>query len=134
MSEHFIRFRAAWDWTIREGDAEVVRRVDLPTDWPIGLDSPFRLQRRFGRPPLDLSSVSVRLEMLGVPGLVAARLNGQELARPDLGGSDWLVPLTDPLPSRNLLILEVDFGSLPEPPKSWGAIALVISPLSRPPG
>ena len=129
MSEHFIRFRAAWDCMIREGDAEVVRRVDLPTDWPIGLDSPFRLRRRFGRPPLDLSTVSVRLEMLGVPGLVAAWLNGRELARPDLEGPDWSVPLVDPLPSRNDLVLEVDFGSLTEPPRSWGAIALVISPL-----
>jgi hypothetical protein len=134
MPEHFIRLRGAWDFIVMEGDAEVVRRVDLPTDWPIGLDSPFRLQRRFGRPPMDLSTVSVRLEMLGVPGLVAARLNGRELAGPDLGGSDWSVPLIDPLPSRNVLVLEVDFGSLPEPPRSWGAIALVISPVPRPSG
>jgi hypothetical protein len=131
MAEHFIRFRGAWDCTIGEGDAEVVRRVDLPTDWPTGMASTFRLQRRFGRPPLDPSAESVRLEMIGVPGLVVARLNDRELAGPDLGGSDWSVPLTDPLPPRNLLVLEVDFGSLPGPPKSWGAIALVISPRPR---
>jgi hypothetical protein len=130
MSEHFLRFRAAWDCYVREGDAEVLRRVDLPTDWPAGLASPFRLRRRFGRPPVDLSAESIRLEMLGVPGLVAARLNGRDLAGPGLGGVDWSVPLIDPLPPRNVLDLEVDFRGLPGPPRSWGAIALAIS--SRP--
>jgi hypothetical protein len=134
MSEHFIRFRVAWDCHFRDGDVEVVRRVDLPTDWPAGPSSPFRLERRFGRPPMDPSAESIRLEMLRVPGLVAARLNGRELAGPDLPGDDWSVPLTDPLSPRNLLVLEVDFRSLPGPPKSWGAVALVISGRPGSPG
>jgi hypothetical protein len=134
MPDHIIRLRVAWDYYIREGDLEVVRRVDLPTDWPAGPSPTFRLERRFGRPPMDPSAGSIRLEMLRVPGLVAARLNGRELAGPDHAGDDWSVPLGEPLSPRNLLVLEVDFRGLPGPPKSWGAVSLVIADRPGSPG
>jgi hypothetical protein len=66
--------------------------------------------------------------MIEVPGLVSARLNGRELVAPDPGRSDWSVPLIEPLLARNELVLEVDLGRLRETPRSWGSIALAISP------
>ncbi len=128
MPEHRIRLRGAWDWHAREGEIEVVRRLDLPTDWPVGVVSPFRLIRRFGRPPFDPSAESARLEFVGVPGLVAARLNGQVLAGLPAGAADWSVRLSGPLLTRNALVLEVDLGPGPPPEGPWGSIALVIFP------
>ena len=95
---------------------------------------PFRLHRRFGRPPLDDSTESARLELVGVPGLVSARLNGRELARPPAGVVNWSVPLADPLLTRNALVLEVDLGDWPRTGHPWGSIALVISPRGLGPG
>ncbi len=134
MPEHRIRFRGGWDWHVRDGEAEAVRRATLPADWPADLAGPFRLVRRFGRPPFDPGSESVSLELRGVPGLVAARLNGRELARPPAGVVDWSVPLDEPFPPRNVLVLDVDLGADPMPPPEggWGAISLVVGPRSGP--
>ena len=130
MTEHRIRLRGAWDWHVvpEEGEAEVVRRVTLPAAWPPGVASPFLLLRRFGRPPLDPGREEARLELLDVPGLVSARINGREMARPPEGVSSWVVPLPGPLLPRNVLALEVDFRELPGLPTDWGSIALVIAP------
>ncbi len=128
MTEHRIRFRGAWDWIVREGEAEVARRVTLPTGWPPGVASPFQLLRRFGRPPGDPAMHSARLELIDVPGLVVALLNGVEVARPPRGAWRCTVPLAGPLLARNALVLEVDLESAPGPTPSWGSIALVIGP------
>ncbi len=131
MSDHRIRFRGAWDWLVtEEGETEVARRLTLPTRWPNGVAPRFRLVRQFGRPPFDPAVESIRLEMLGVPGLIAARLNGREFIRPSGGGGDWFVPLSEPLLARNALALEVDLGQSNAwvHVEDWGSIALVIGP------
>lgn len=132
MPEHRIRFRGAWDWHVREGEVEFARRVTLPADWPVDVASPFRLVRRFGRPPFDPAVETVRLELIAVPGLVAARLNGRGLGGPPEGAVVWSVPLDEPLLPRNVLVLEVDLGAFRDWPGGWGAIALVIAPRAGP--
>jgi hypothetical protein len=134
MPEHRIRLRGAWDWHVPEGDSEVVRRVDLPTGWPAGLGSPFRLVRRFGSPRFDPATESARLELRDVPGLVAARLNGRDLPHPPAGSRDWSIPLAEPLPDRNVLVLEVELGTGSAVPGPWGSVSLVISPRLAPSG
>ena len=136
MPDHRIRLRGAWDRVVLEGETEVVCRVSLPTVWAAGQLSPFRLLRRFGRPPFDPAAESVRLELLGVPGLVAVRLNGREIALPPGGGVDWSVPLGETLLARNALMLEVDLDSSDGPirEEGWGSIALVIGPKVERPG
>lgn len=132
MSEHRIRLRGAWDWHVApgEGEAEVARRVTLPTAWPPGEASPFLLLRGFGRPPLDPDRESVRLELLDVPGLVSVRINGREVARPPRGSVAWTVAIDGPLLPRNALVLEVDLGGVASSDlaSAWGSVALVISP------
>jgi len=115
MPEHLIRLRGAWDWLTEAGP----RRVDLPITWPPGLAGPLVLSRRFQRPRVDPDREALALRLGDVPGLIRARLNGDEVAGPAAGE----VPLGN-LPARNLLILEVDPAGLDEGP--WGAIALVI--------
>jgi hypothetical protein len=129
MPEHEIRLRGGWDWLVREDDVEVARRISLPILWPPTPLAPFRLVRRFGRPTIDPDVESVRLELRSVPGLVAARLNEVELARPEGRAVDWLVPLPGPLPARNELVLEVDLGPAARPVEGepWGLIALRIA-------
>ncbi len=130
MAEHRIRLRGAWDWILVEDEAEVARRVNLPTRWPTGLSSGFRLLRRFGRPPFDPATESVRLELLDVPGLVSVRLNGREIGRDLTGVDNRSIPLTEPILSRNALILGIDLGAVEglTPGEEWGSIALVIEP------
>ncbi|WP_435010624.1 hypothetical protein P12x_001903 [Tundrisphaera lichenicola] len=134
MVEHAIRLRAAWDCRDLDGESEATRRVDLPTDWPSGSPSRFLLRRKFGRPPGIESVQSIYLELLKVPGLVAAQLNGRDLLPNPAEASAWVIPLGEPLPSRSVLILEVDFRDQPGPHRDWGAIALIIaSPGPSPP-
>ena len=131
MPDHRIRFRGAWDWHGPEGEADaevqVARRVTLPADWPDGLDRPFRLLRRFGRPPFNPATEGARLELAGVPGLIAARLNGRSLGEIPAGVVDWTIPLSDDLLPRNALVLEVALPPGPEGRRAWGSIALIVA-------
>ena len=130
MAEHQIRLRGAWDWRFPSDGVEIVRRVDLPTRWPTGLETPFRLVRHFGRPPIDPRIERVKLELRSVPGLTSAHLNGSEVVRADGDRLDWVVELVEPLLARNELVLEVDlrsFGEARIPGEPWGSIALVIA-------
>ncbi len=132
MPDHRIRLRAGWECLYRapDGDgAEVARRVDLPLPWPTDLPARFRLARTFGRPPVDLATETVVLELKDAPGLVAARLNGRPVELPQDGPADLDIPLDDPLLPRNGLILEVDLGGVAEGSAfPWGAVSLVIRP------
>ena len=119
MPEHLIRLRGAWDWA----DPAGTRRLDLPTTWPPGLAGPLVLSRRFRRPRIDPDRESLAIRLADVPGLIVARLNGDEIARPDSGASTLEVA-PGPLPDGNLLTLEVDPAGVGEGP--WGSIALVI--------
>ena len=129
MAEHRIRLRGAWDWRIQTDEEEFVRPVNLPAHWPIGFDRPFRLVRKFGRPPIDPGSGRVRLELVDVPGLLSVHLNDREVGQADGDRLDWVVELTEPLLARNELVLEVDLRSTnrAEAANEWGAIALVIA-------
>jgi len=127
MPEHRIRFRGAWDWHGPDGEAEVARRVTLPADWPADLAGPFRLLRRFGRPPFDPAAETARLDLANVPGLVAARLNGRDLGEIPPGAIDWSFPLADALLPRNALVLEVELPPGVEGRRGWGSIALVVA-------
>jgi hypothetical protein len=132
MPEHLIRLRGGWEWREPEA-ASAARRVTLPMTWPAGLTSRVRLIRSFQRPPIDPAHEALALRLESVSGLVAAWLNGRELARPNAGATALCLPLDDPLPPRNVLVLEVDpqvpshAGTDAEP---WGTIALVIRPAS----
>src|SRR5438270_8521803 len=105
MAEHQIRLRGAWVWRIPSDGVEIVRRVDLPTLWPTGSESPFRLIRQFGRPPIDPRIERVRLELRSVPGLISAHLNDREVVRVGDDRLDWVVELIEPLLARNELVL-----------------------------
>jgi hypothetical protein len=131
MPEHLIRLRGGWEW--RDPGAASARRVALPMTWPAGLTAHVRLVRSFQRPTIDPAREALALRLESVSGLVAVWLNGRELARPDAGTTALCLPLDDPMPPRNVLVLEVDpttpgrAGADPEP---WGEIALVIRPTS----
>jgi hypothetical protein len=129
MADHRIRLRGAWDRIIRLADREVSTSVNLPIDWPLEPAVPFRLERGFGRPPLDPLSESLSLEFLGVPGLVAARIDDRPLDLTPGGVADWLVPLTWPLRPRNRLVLEIDPGLAQSEFQraGWGKISLLIA-------
>ncbi len=128
MKEHLIRLRGGWvAWnenvetsSTEEGPGE---RISLPRTWT-STTRPrrVRLVREFGAPRLDPDRESLSLRMEQVPGLISARLNGQELALAESGTSFREFPIGPLLSRRNLLILEVE----PEGQKLWGVIALVI--------
>jgi len=70
---------------------------------------------------------TVDLELGDVPGLMAARLNGQIL---EYSG---LIAVDEILLPKNLLELEVDFKGISQidPSSVWGSVALVIADRSR---
>ena len=126
MYEHLIRLRGAWDWHPGAGGPG---RVALPTRWAADVRSPFRLSRRFHRPPIDPDRETLALRMESVAGLGVVRLNGRELARPAGGVSDLTLTLEGSLPGTNLLELEVDpaaWGEAGLGDSPWGRIALVV--------
>ena len=120
MPDHPIRLRGAWEIADPGDEAEAPRRVDLPTEWPTGPPRIIRLRRRFGRPPVEDASESIRLELRDVPGLVEARLNGSRLAGPAEPGGDWIIPLPGPLPARSVIELDVDLGIADRSPDGRG--------------
>ncbi|MBX6312401.1 MAG: hypothetical protein IRY99_05700 [Isosphaeraceae bacterium] len=126
MLEHLIQLRRAWEGEFPEGGSLIRRRVDLPTQWPTGLDAPFRLTRAFQRPPIDPGRERLALRLGSVPGLRSIRLNEWEIARVAEGISGLTIDLPDLLPPRNRLVLDVDPSDWGEPPGLWGEVALVI--------
>lgn len=126
MPEHRIRLRGAWVWAATDQAGPPTRRIDLPLTALGDLPPRFRLARKFGRPPFDPASQSLRLELADVPGLVAVALNGESLPRSSSAEGDWSIPLDDPLPPRNTLTLDVDLGSVAALEGPWGSIALVV--------
>ena len=133
MPEHLIRLRGGWRQLDPDGEAEAEavetgNRVTLPWTGQAGRAGRIRLVRSFGPPPWDPEHETLSLRLAEVGGLASARLNDREIARPTPGTTALDIPLSDPLPRRNLLVLDVD---LPDPgisPASWGVIALVIRP------
>jgi hypothetical protein len=124
MPEHLIYLRRAWEGHFGPGAAGAVRRVDLPTAWPADLPGPVRLSRAFNRPPLDPGRETLALRLGAVPGLLSVRLNGRPLATSGPAGSE--LPLSDPLPPRNVLLLELDPSAAATAGPGWGEVALVI--------
>jgi hypothetical protein len=129
VPDHLIRLRGGWNLD------DAPRPVTLPMPLPLphgGSDGRIRLSRRFGLPPFDPSRESLSLRLSRVAGLASARLNGREVARPSPGTSTLVIPLPDPLPRRNLLVLEVDLAAAGTPDGPWGDVALAIA--AAPPG
>ncbi len=124
MTEHRIRLRAGWEVEAPDGTS----RVNLPAQWPPGLDGPIRLIRRFGRPRPQETGESFQLDLVRVPGLVRLRINGRELELDERQGGGIRVELPDPLVDRNTLELEVHPARFPveRDPEGWGEIALII--------
>jgi hypothetical protein len=95
-----------------------------------------RLVRSFTAPSLNPSRERLSLRMSAVGGLVSVQLNGQELARPAPRTTALEIPLWDPLPRRNRLVLDVGLeaavASRAFPGQAWGSVALVISGQGRP--
>jgi hypothetical protein len=134
MDEHRIKLRGGWLWVDRGADGDDLR-VTLPIAWPPGPAAHVRLVRPFRRPPIDPDREALALHLEAIDGLVAARLNDREVARPPSGTSSLWIALTGSLPERNVLVLDADpprpsdasaAGSL------WGTIALVIRPAEPP--
>lgn len=128
MSEHVIRLRGPWECLGVGKPGDLPPRVTLPMSWPawsVGI-AQVRLARAFGLPTFDRGREAVDLQMVGVPGVVAARLNGLELDAPPGGADGWLVRVDGLLRPRNQLVLDVDPARVSE--DEWGAIALVIRP------
>ena len=122
---HAIRLRGGWDCEARDG---TTRPLALPLDrWP-DAPGPFRLIRRFGRPPIDVGRESLALRLGNVPGLREARLNGRPLDGPTAGESTWEVPIEGDLPARSVLELDVDPADMTQGGVGWGEVALVIRP------
>jgi hypothetical protein len=140
MPEHLIRLRGGWLQLEPDAPADADRadpalRVTLPWTWPAGPPGGIRLVRSFGPPPFDPGSETLTLRLARVGGLVSARLNDREIARPSPGTTSLDIPLPGPLPRRNLLVLDVE-PPVPGPgqdPAPWGEIALVIAPIDPSP-
>ena len=114
-----------------ERESEPGRRVTLPLVRPAERTSRVLLVRPFHRPPVNYEREALILRMEGVGGLVSACLNGQEIVRPPSGTTEVSVRLDQPLPARNVLVLEVDLPALLDTSGDeslWGIIALVIQP------
>jgi hypothetical protein len=133
MPEHLIRLRGGWLWhDPRAGSADDApgssRGATLPMTRPAFPGGRVRLSRRFGIPAFDPARETLSLRLARVGGLTSAQLNGREIARPSPETTAMDVPLPDPLPRRNLLVLEVDFPGVGPQPDAWGMVALVITP------
>jgi hypothetical protein len=137
MAEHLIRLRGGWRCVPGGGLPETPAVVagpliTLPVTWSESAGNPVavRLIRSFTAPSLDPSCERLSLRMSAVGGLVSVQLNGRELARPAPGTAALELPLRDPLPHRNELVLDVRLSGahasrdIPQPP--WGVVALVI--------
>jgi hypothetical protein len=133
MPEHLIRLRGGWqrldphdDGGGRPDVTETGTRLDLPWTWPGETAGPVRLVRSFGPPPFDPRRETLSLRLARVEGLRSARLNGREIARGSPGTVEFEIPLSGPLPRRNLLVLDLDPPGPGPARQDWGAIALVI--------
>lgn len=127
MTGHTIRLRGAWEW--RDPASGVSRRVALPLSLPPEGVPGVLLIRPFNRPPVDPATESIWLQLQRVPGLRSIRLNGEEIARPQVGESEHAVPLDQVQPARNVLVLELGTLARQEPAgddPAWGEVALVI--------
>jgi hypothetical protein len=138
MPEHLIRLRGGWHRLDPTDDSDAWvpltqagRRVTLPWTWPGEPAGTVRLARSFGPPPFDPESEALSLRFAGVEGLRSARLNGREIVRGTSGKTAHEIPLSDSLPRRNLLVLDVDPPGIGQVREDWGAIALVIGPRER---
>lgn len=125
--EHTIRLRGGWEW--RDPATGVSRRVALPLTLPAQDVVGAVLIRRFNAPRLDQAEESVWLQMKRVPGLRSIRLNGRELAQPETGMAEVVLPLDSLGPAGNVLALEL--GSVAaqlsgSEGADWGHVALLI--------
>jgi hypothetical protein len=153
VPDHRIRLRRGWEYG-PVGSHAGSRRLTLPTRW--GSEQPGRLllTRRFGCPPRGPGRQGLILLLEQVPGVHSIRLNEQEIPEVSPARSRYEIRLDD-LPSRNVLVLEVELpmaqgrtdtrggapgaggptaagwgvpadGQGPEGSSEWGFIALVI--------
>ena len=125
--EHTIRLRGGWEW--RDPATGDSSRVALPLTLPAQDVAGTLLVRRFNAPRLDRSEESIWLQMKRVPGLRSIRLNGRELAQPETGMAEVVLPLDSLAPAGNVLALELSSvtGNLSGSEGfDWGHVALVI--------
>lgn len=126
MPEHLIRLRGGWEWHDLGDAPPTPGRVSLPLVWPDRAAPRVRLARSFQRPPLDPARETLGLRLEAVAGLVWAKLNDRAPARPEPDADTLWLPIDDPLPPRNVLVLEVEPGATGTGP--WGLVTLVIRP------
>jgi hypothetical protein len=126
MPEHRIRLRGPWISSAEAGTPTDPSRISLPiAAWPDSIAPKIRLSRHFGRPRIDPTSQSLRIELRQTAGVTAAWLNGQRITIEDDGGFHALRGI-GPLLERNELALEVDTAVAREATTPWGEVALVI--------
>ncbi len=104
-------------------------RCILPLDWPDEGRGTRRLVRRFGRPRTSRSGCEIfELQLLAVAGLVAVRLNGDELTLLAENSPEYRLRIDRPLLDRNILELDVDLDRVDRSRLAgrWGEVALVI--------
>jgi hypothetical protein len=97
--------------------------MTLPCSWSAETPAAVQLSRKFQAPRFDPSQEALFLRLEHVAGLVQILLNRRIIAGPARGDEVMIVPLGEPLPPRNQLILNVE----PTVGSGWGEIALVIA-------
>lgn len=122
---HVIRLRGGW--TTLDANREVLT-LPIVDPLPNRSDSLLQIQRKFGKPSLKPNQESLRLVVENVPGLVALRLNGQDLVHDldPLQQQQFRFP--GPFHDRNTLELVADLRSWLDNPfrEPWGVVALEI--------
>ena len=123
MTEHLIRFRRGWRW-LNAARQEQPTLVTLPLPSLAEFPNPFYLARTFQPPTLNRNAETLWLDLESVRGLVSIELNGEALPRTESDSRVERIPLSDTLPPRNRLVLQVDVNAVTT--AEWGIIALVI--------
>ena len=125
MPEHRIHLRKAWEAHLPGAENSPPARVELPLETGLA-GNPLRLVRRFQRPAIDPDS-RARLALLleHAPGLTAVHLNGQTLWT-GLADARTRLLLDWPPDAERRCVLTLEAHLDPEPPNSWGHVAIVI--------
>lgn len=130
MPEHIIRLRGGWEWQSKSGESA---RLSLPIRRPLVWKGRRILYRYFHRPPIDPLAERLEIAIEATPGLLGVLLNGQALEFSRLLAPPLRIRLPDPLPTRNCLVLEVDFDLADDlNATEWGVIALAVVVRSNP--
>lgn len=133
MSEHLIRFRAAWEGVFVDTGVPRVERVDLPRSWAAACPkNAFSLRRKFQAPRLEPGAEELLLRLEGTYGLRRVTLNGLDCRPTVVNEAVVELEIADLRATSNELMLDVDPSDWPPSVRSgeqlWGMIALVIRP------